>query len=55
MNLKFIQDYQFYIKSEKNLALATVNKIIQRFRRMIRIAISEGIIDKGPLFLTELN
>lgn len=51
MNLKFVQDYEFYLKSEKNLALATVNKTIQRFRRMIRIAISEGIIDKDPFIL----
>jgi len=51
MNLKFIQDYEFYLKFEKNLALATVNKTIQRFRRMVRIAISEGIIDKDPFIL----
>ncbi|AKK73173.1 integrase [Chryseobacterium gallinarum] len=51
MNLKFIQDYEFYLKSEKNLALATVNKTIQRFRRMVKIAISEGIIDKDPFIL----
>ncbi|MFP7657610.1 site-specific integrase [Chryseobacterium proteolyticum] len=51
MNLKFVQDYEFYLKSEKDLALATVNKTIQRFRRMIRIAISEGIIDKDPFIL----
>lgn len=51
MNLKFIQDYEFYLKSEKNLALATVNKAIQRFRRMVKIAISEGIIDKDPFIL----
>ncbi|MDN4028687.1 site-specific integrase [Chryseobacterium gambrini] len=55
MNLKFVQDYEFYLKSEKNLALATVNKTIQRFRRMIRVAISEGIIDKDPFILYKVK
>ncbi|MCW3162470.1 site-specific integrase [Chryseobacterium oryctis] len=55
MNLKFVQDYEFYLKYEKNLALATVNKTIQRFRRMIRIAISEGIIDKDPFILCRVK
>lgn len=55
MDLKFVQDYEYYLKAEKGLALATVNKTIQRFRRMVRIAISEGIIDKDPFILYKVK
>ena len=55
MDLKFVQEYEYYLKAEKSLALATVNKTIQRFRRMVRIAISEGIIDKDPFILYKVK
>lgn len=48
LDLQFVQDYEFYLKTEKNLALATTNKAIQRFRKIIKIAISQGILDKDP-------
>lgn len=55
MDLKFVQEYEYYLKAEKSLALATINKTIQRFRRMVRIAISEGIIDKDPFILYKVK
>ncbi|MGN7709158.1 site-specific integrase [Chryseobacterium sp. 22543] len=48
LDLKFVQDYEFYLKTEKSLAIATVNKMIQRFRKVVKIAISQGIIDRDP-------
>lgn len=48
LDLKFVQDYEFYLKAEKSLALATVNKMVQRFRKVVKIAISQGIIDRDP-------
>ncbi|MDY3521062.1 site-specific integrase [Riemerella anatipestifer] len=48
LDLQFVQDYEFYLKTEKNLAPATTNKAIQRFRKIIKIAISQGILDKDP-------
>ncbi|UEQ75910.1 site-specific integrase [Chryseobacterium arthrosphaerae] len=48
LDLKFVQDYEFYLKTEKSLALATANKMIQRFRKVLKIAISQGIIDRDP-------
>ncbi len=48
LDLKFVQDFEFYLKIEKKLGLATVFKTIQRFKKIVRIAISEGIIYKDP-------
>ncbi|HCM32971.1 site-specific integrase [Chryseobacterium sp.] len=48
LDLKFIQDYEFFLKVEKSLALATTNKMIQRFRKIVKLAISQDIVQKEP-------
>lgn len=48
LDLKFIQDYEFYLKTEKSLAIATTNKMIQRFRKIVKVALSEDILHKEP-------
>src|SRR5690606_29735938 len=51
LNMKFLEEYEFYLKTEKNLGQATVNKTIQRFRKTIKIAISHGYVDRDPFSL----
>jgi len=51
LNMKFINDYEFYLKSERDLAQSSIYKMIQRFRKIIKIAISEGVLDKDPFVL----
>lgn len=48
LDLKFIQDYEFYLKTERSLAIATTNKMIQRFRKIVKVALSEDILHKEP-------
>jgi integrase/recombinase XerD len=55
LDLKFLLDYEFYLKTEKQLGLPTVNKTIQRFRKIVRIAISEGIISRDPFMLYKMK
>lgn len=55
LDLKFIQDYEFYLKADKELALATVNKTIQRFRKVVKIAISQNIINTDPFILYKVK
>ena len=52
-NLKgsFIDHYEYYLKTEKNFAQVTLNKVIQRFRRSIKYAIAEDYLDKDPFML----
>ncbi len=47
----FIDHYEYYLKTEKNFAQITLNKVIQRFRRVIRYAIAEDYLDKDPFML----
>jgi len=47
----FVTHYEYYLKTEKNFAQITLNKIIQRFRRAIKYAIAEDYLDKDPFML----
>lgn len=51
LTLKFLDDMDFYMKSEKNHKQITINKCIQRVRQVVRYAISEGYLEKDPFIL----
>ncbi|RZK26960.1 MAG: site-specific integrase [Flavobacterium sp.] len=55
LDLKFVQDYEFYLKTEKNLSQVTANKMVQRFRKMVKIAIGEGYINRDPFVLYKVR
>jgi integrase/recombinase XerD len=48
---QFLTDFEYYLKTERQLGQATVNKAIQRFRKPLKIAVSENILDKDPFTL----
>jgi integrase/recombinase XerD len=47
----FLNDFDFYLKTAKNHKQITINKSIQRVRKIIKLAISEGFISKDPFLL----
>jgi integrase len=47
----FLEHYEYYLKTEKKFQQSTLNKAIQRFRKVIRYAISEDYLDKDPFML----
>lgn len=51
INLKFLLDYELYLKSEKKHKQITINKSIQRLRKIIKLALSEGFIITDPFLL----
>lgn len=51
LTIKFLDDLDFYMKSEKHHKQVTINKCIQRVRQIIRLAISEGYLEKDPFIL----
>lgn len=55
LDLKFIQDYEFFLKTKKSLAQATVNKAIQRFRKIVKIAMGEGFLNRDPFVLYKVK
>ena len=51
INPNFITEYEYYLKTEKKLQLSTLNKAIQRFRKVLTFAISQNYLDKDPFML----
>jgi len=51
LKLQFLSDFEFYLKTEKHIGQITINKIIQRFRKPIKIAVAEGYLDRDPFML----
>ena len=48
LNQQFLTDFEYYLKTEKDQKQVTVNKVIQRFRKPIKLAVSEGCLDQDP-------
>ncbi|MDQ8011397.1 MAG: site-specific integrase [Flavobacterium nitrogenifigens] len=51
LNLQFLNDFEYYLKTIKLQKQITINKTIQRLRTPIKQAISEGYIDRDPFIL----
>ncbi|WP_335965756.1 site-specific integrase [Galbibacter sp. PAP.153] len=51
LNQQFLNDFEYYLKTAKSQKQVTINKSIQRFRKPIKIALSEGYLDKDPFML----
>ena len=51
LSYSFIVDYEYFLKTEKKLQQSTLNKAIQRFRKVLNFAIGQNYLQKDP-FLT---
>lgn len=48
LQLQFINDFEYYLKTVKKHKQTTINKAIQRFRKPIRVAVAENYLEKDP-------
>ncbi len=51
ISLKFLQDFDYYLKTKKSFKQITINKSIQRVRKIIKLAIAEGFLFTDPFLL----
>lgn len=47
----FLTELDYYFKTEQKIKQVTVNKKIQRFRKIIKVAVAEGYLEKDPFML----
>lgn len=47
----FITDFEFFLQTEKRFSPNTIIKTIQRFRRVIKVAIAQDYLSKDPFIL----
>lgn len=47
----FLTNYEYYLKTEKSLQQSTINKAIQRFRKVIKFGLAEEYLNRDPFTL----
>ena len=51
LKLKFLNDFEYYLKTENKFLPNTVYKTLQRVRRVIRVSVGAEYLDKDPFVL----
>ncbi|WP_028890801.1 site-specific integrase [Tenacibaculum sp. 47A_GOM-205m] len=51
LNLKFINDLEYYFKTELKLSQATINRSLQRVKKIVQFGIDENYLEKNPFSL----
>jgi len=51
IKMNFLKNFDFYLKSELGHKQITINKSIQRVRKIIKLALAEGWLQKDPFIL----
>ncbi len=51
LDLKFIKDLEYYFKVELKLSQATINRSLQRVRKIIQFGIDENFLERNPFTL----
>jgi integrase/recombinase XerD len=51
LELQFLNDFEYYLKIVKKQKQITINKGIQRFRKPIKVAVSERYLESDPFML----
>ncbi len=51
LKFQFITDFEYYLKTQLNMQQSTINKTLQRFKKMIAFAVAQDYIDKSPFLM----
>jgi len=51
LKLNFLSDLDYYLKTEKNQNQNTINKVIERVKKVIKIAVGNGWLTSDPFIL----
>ncbi|MDR6299896.1 site-specific integrase [Mesonia maritima] len=50
LNMNFIEEFEYFLITEKDNKQITANKVLQRFKSVIRNAVGENHLDKDPFY-----
>jgi integrase len=51
LKFQFIKDFEYYLRTEKEMQQSTINKTIQRFKKLINFAIAQEYLDRNPFLM----
>ncbi len=51
LKFQFIKDFEYYLRTEKEMQQSTINKTLQRFKKLINFAIAQEHLDRNPFLM----
>lgn len=51
LKYQFVKDFEYYLKTEEDMQQSTINKTLQRFKKMINFAVAHEYLDRNPFLL----
>lgn len=51
LKFQFIKYFKYYLRTEKEMQQSTINKTLQRFKKMINFAIAQEYLDRNPFLM----
>ncbi len=51
LKFQFIRDFEYYLRTEKQMQQSSINKILQRFKKMVNFAVADDYLDKNPFLM----
>lgn len=48
LKFQFIIDFEYYLRTQKNMQQSTINKTLQRFKKMINFAVAQNFLNRNP-------
>jgi integrase len=51
LKFQFIKDFEYYLRTEENMQQSTINKTLQRFKKMVNFAIAHEYLERNPFLM----
>ena len=51
LKYQFIKDFEYYLRTEKEMQQSTINKTLQRFKKMINFAVAQDYLNRNPFLM----
>jgi hypothetical protein len=51
LKFQFIKDFEYYLRTEQDMQQSTINKTLQRFKKMVNFAIAHEYLDRNPFLM----
>ncbi len=51
LKFQFIKDFEYYLRTEKAMQQSTINKTLQRFKKLVNFAIAQEYLDRNPFLM----
>ena len=51
LKFQFIKDFEYYLRTQKEMQQSTINKNLQRFKKLVNFAIAQEYLDRNPFLM----